>query len=177
MTSKQAIKVKEIVSDILSGMTNRELMNKYRVSLDKLQSIFGQLLDANAIERSKLEPLLSVPHKRLDVGKRREILRNYVFVQLPIFDTENLLVQGTIVDISENGFQSLEIQANVGDTKEFLIQADYYADVLPFVVQTLCRWSSTTDEGQYIAGFAITGISAQGLMELRKLTSMLTLSE
>ena len=64
MPSKRTINAKEIVSDIRSGMTNRQLMDKYNVSLDKLHNTFKQLLDAHAIERSELEPLISIPHLR-----------------------------------------------------------------------------------------------------------------
>lgn len=175
--SKRTIKAKELVADIRLGMTNRDLMDKYRVSLDKLQNIFRQLLDAHSVERSELEPLLSIPHERIDVGKRRRLHRNYVFVKLPVFDLENLLNQGTVVDISEKGFQASEIPANVGDTKQFLVQADYFADVFPFVFEAKCLWSSKVEDRQWFAGFEITNISEQGLEQLRKLTSMLTISE
>jgi hypothetical protein len=177
MKSKRTIKAQEIVSDIRSGMTNHNLMHKYHVSLDKLQNIFRQLLDAHAMERSELEPLLSIPHERLDIGKRRRLHRSYVFVKLPIFDLENLLDQGTIVDISEEGFQASEIPANMGDTKQFLVQADYFADVFPFVIEAKCLWSSKVEDRQWFAGFEITNISDQGLEQLRKLISMLTISE
>lgn len=177
MGSKRSIKASEIVADIRSGMTNHNLIDKYHVSLVKLQHIFRQLLDARAIERSELEPLLSIPQERLDVGKRRRLHRSYVFVKLPIFDLENLLNQGTIVDISEKGFQASEIPARVGDRKQFLVQADYFADVFPFVFEAKCLWSSKLQDRPWFAGFEIMSISNEGLAQLRKLISMLTISE
>jgi hypothetical protein len=151
------------------------LMDKYRLSLQQLQNIFLRLLDAREVNRSDLEPLLSIPHVRLDVGKRRESFRNCAFVKLPLFDLDNLLVDGTIVDISENGFQSAGISATLGDTKKFLIEPEYFADVFPFVLQARCRWVATRDEGQCVAGFEITDISEQGLIEIRKISSILTI--
>ena len=177
MSTKRTIKAKEIVSDIRSGMTNLHLMGKYRVSLDKLHNIFKQLLDSHALERSELEPLISVPHLRINGGKRRRLHRGYVFVRLPIYDLENLLNKGTVVDISEIGIQISGIPANVGDTKEFLVQADYFADVYPFIFEAKCKWSSKAEDGHLFSGFEITSIPEGALEELRKLTRMLTISE
>ena len=80
MPTKRTINAKEIVSDIRSGMINQRLMDKYHVSLDKLHNIFKQLLDAHAIERSALEPLISIPYQQFKIEKRRQLHRGYVFV-------------------------------------------------------------------------------------------------
>lgn len=177
MPTKRSIRAKEIVSDIRAGMTNHQLMEKYQVSLDKLQNIFKQLLDARAVERSELGPLISVPHSRIDVRKRRKLHWHYVFVKLPIYDLENLLDKGTVIDISETGLQISGLPTEVGDTKEFLIQVDYFADVFPFILEAKCTWSSKAEEGPLFSCFQITSITEGALEELRKLTSMLTLSE
>ena len=176
MPSKRTINAKEIVSDIRSGMINQRLMDKYHVSLDKLHNIFKQLLDAHAIERSELEPLISIPHLRVNGGKRRRLHRGYVFVNLPIYDLENLLNKGTVIDISEVGLQISGIPAKVGDTKELLVQADYFADVFPFVFESKCKWSSKAEDGNLFSGFEITSITEGALEELRKITNLLALS-
>ena len=176
MPSKRTINAKEIVSDIRSGMINQLLMDKYHVSLDKLHNIFKQLLDAHAIERSELEPLISIPHLRVNGGQRRRLHRGYVFINLPIYDLKDLLNKGTVIDISEVGLQISGIPAKVGDTKEFLVQADYFADVYPFIFESKCKWSSKAEDGVLFSGFEITSITEGALEELRKLTSMLALS-
>ena len=177
MPTKRSIKANEIVSDIRSEMNNRQLMYKYNVSLDKLHNIFKQLLDAHAIDRSELEPLISIPHLRINGGQRRRLHRSYVFVKLPIYDLENLINKGTVVDISEVGLQISGIPAKVGDTKELLVQADYFADVYPFIFESKCKWSSKAEDGNLFSGFEITSIPEGALEELRKLTRMLTISE
>ena len=177
MSTKRSIKAKEIVSDIRSGMTNLHLMGKYNISLDNLHNIFKQLLDAHAIERSELEPLISIPHLRINGGKRRRLHRGYVFVKLPIYDLKDLLNKGTVVDISEVGLQISGIPTQVGDTKELLVQADYFADVYPFVFEAQCKWVSKAEDGVLFSGFEITSITEGALEELRKLTRMLTISE
>lgn len=176
MTTKRRVKATEIVSDIRFGMNNRQLLEKYQVSLNKLQHIFWQLLDAHALEQSELEPLISIPNIRINVEKRRKAHRNLVFIKLPIFDLENLLDEGTVVDISETGLQISGLPTKVGDSKEFLVQADYFADMFPFVLRAKCVWSSKTTDGYLSSGFEITNITEGALEEIRKLTSMLTIS-
>ena len=176
MSTKRTIKAKEIVSDIRSGMTNRQLMDKYNISLDKLHNIFKQLLDSHTLERTELEPLISIPHLRINGGKRRRLHRSYVFVKLPIYDLENLINRGTVIDISEVGLQISGIPTKVGDTKELLVQADYFADVFPFVFESKCKWSSKAEDGNLFSGFEITSITEGALEELRKITNLLALS-
>jgi len=176
MSTKRTIKAKEIVSDIRSRMTNRQLMDKYNISLDKLHNIFKQLLDSHTLERTELEPLISIPHLRINAGQRRQLHRSYVFVKLPIYDLENLINKGTVIDISEVGLQISGIPTKVGDTKELLVQADYFADVFPFVFESKCKWSSKAEDGNLFSGFEITSITEGALEELRKITNLLALS-
>lgn len=173
---RRTIKAKEIVADIRAGMTYRELMDKYRVSLGKLQNIFRMLRDADAIQASELEPLYSIAPERLDAGKRRKVQRNYVFVRLPVYDMDNLLNEGIVVDITETGLRTSGLQVTVGETKGFLLQADYFAEVYPFTFEAQCIWVSTSEQGQMLAGFSISSITEVGLEELRKLIQTLTLS-
>jgi hypothetical protein len=80
------------------------------------------------------------------------------------------------VDISEVGLQISGIPTKVGDTKDFLVQADYFADVYPFVFEAQCQWASKAEDGHLFSGFEITSITEGALEELRKVTSMLALS-
>jgi len=119
----------------------------------------------------------TISHLRINGGKRRQLHRSYVFVKLPIYDLENLLNKGTVVDITETGLQISGIPTKVGDIKDFLVQADCFADVYPFVLQAQCQWASKAEDGHLFSGIKITSISEGALEELRKLTRMLTISE
>ena len=173
MSPKRTIKSKEIVSDIRSWMSNQQLMDKYHISLDRLQNVFKQLIDAGAIERGEL--VARHPHERLSIENLRNHHRNYVFVGLPIYDLKNLLKKGTVIDISEVGLQISGVPTNVGDTKDLLIQADYFVDVYPFIFEAQCRWVSMSEYEKLLSGFEVTSITDGGLEELRKLTRMLTI--
>ena len=68
MSTKRKIKAIEIVSDIRLGMTNPQLMDKYKVSEANLSHIFRMLIDTHSIEQSELERLLSTYPAKLDVS-------------------------------------------------------------------------------------------------------------
>jgi hypothetical protein len=53
--AKRQISVKEIITDIRSGMGNTILMEKYRLSPSGLQSIFDKLLSAGAIDVAEIQ--------------------------------------------------------------------------------------------------------------------------
>lgn len=176
MSPKRTIKAKEIVADIRSGLTDKQLVDKYNISLNALEHIFRELVDANALQEREVSGRFASTEDNQPVGNRRRLHRNYVFVRLPIYDLENLLNEGLVVDISEDGLQITGIAAKVGEKKAFLVQADYFADVFPFSFDAECNWASESKEGEWTAGFEIMSISEGGLEELRKLIRMLALS-
>jgi len=69
------------------------------------------------------------------------------------------------------------IPTKAGDRKDFLVQTDYFADVYPLVFEAKCKWTSKAEDGLLFSGFEITSVSEGALEELRKLTSLLTISE
>lgn len=177
MSAKRTIKAKEIVADLRSGMSNDQIMAKYSISSNALQIIFRKLLHANAVAEADLAGRLPGPETKVDFTKRRSVQRNYVFVRLPIYDMDNLINEGLVVDITETGLQISGMPSEKGETKGLLIQADYFADVYPFSFEAECQWVSEDEDGHVAAGFKITSISDGGLEELRKLIRMLALSD
>jgi hypothetical protein len=175
--SKRTIKAKEIVSDIRSGMSSRQLMDKYRISANSLHNLFRKLVHMKIVQIREVQALLSSTLEESDFKDRRKDQRYYVFVQLPIYDVDDLLREGQVVDLSKGGLRITGLPAKVGDKKDFLIQADCFASIIPFVFEAECRWASKTKEGVWFAGFQITGIPEKGLEELEKIIHMLTLSE
>lgn len=174
MTEKRKISKNEIVQDIRSGMTNEELEAKYRVSSEKLISVFKKLVDLEALEPAELDGRAGWPPEFLKPQFIRSRPRQYVVFPLPIYDTDDLGEEGFVKDINESGMQVTGIKAKVGEAKSLLIQADQFADVYPFVFDAACRWYETGDD-QDSAGFEITNITERSRNELQKLIHYLTL--
>jgi hypothetical protein len=174
MTEKRKISKNEIVKDIRAGMTNAELEEKYRVSSEKLISVFKKLLDLEALQPAELESRPGWPPQSSKPQFIRSLPRQYVVFPLPVYDTDDLGEEGFVRDINEAGMQVTGIKAKVGEAKSLLIQADQFADVYPFVFDAACRWYETSED-QDTAGFEITNITERSRNELQKLIHYLTL--
>jgi len=255
---KRQVNAKEIARDILSGASDAQLMEKFKLTAKGLHSVFQKLIEAKvikpsqivrrsaaydetvAIELSRIVPLEQPPPRQQpkpqdtakvtgsiprvktdvrglkglgltddsleelvkdllpkgvatepkaqesslntqeleeDVTARRAMPRNYMVVSVPIYESNNLLREGTIIDISEQGLKIQGIDTVKGETKSLLIQGDEFHDVFPFIFDAVCRWA-TTDEttGETLAGFQITAISETSIGELRKLIAALSIS-
>jgi hypothetical protein len=175
MSEKRTIKAKELSKDIRGGVTDEELKKKYGLTTSSLHRIFSKLVDANLISEEEIKQRQAESGGASDWSRHRRMQRNYVFVKLPIYDMDDILTEGLVVDITERGLQVDGIQSEIGDKKSFLIQADYFADVYPFSFDVVCRWINTGSDGCITAGYEITNISEGGVEQLNKLIRMLSL--
>jgi hypothetical protein len=177
MSNKRKITAKDIVADVRAGLTNAQLMEKYQLSPVALNGIFEKLVNAQILlelELSGREWGTSEPSEGLTATT--EAARSYVMFQLPIYDLDDMTVEGHVLDISERELMAEGIAAQVGDVKRLLIQADEFADVYPFSFDAVCR--SLENEGgpeELTATFEIASISEVGCGELRKLCRFLGL--
>jgi PilZ domain len=167
-----------VVEDIREGMTNAQLMKKYRVSSGMLEKIFKKLLDANMVTQRDLDGRLLSPQEGVVHDSIRQEPRCYMVMRLPITDMDNLNADCYVKDLSEKGVRICNLRVDVGERKNFLIQASEYADVQPFSFEAECRWvKNETDKERQVAGFEITRISEDDLSQLREFIQAATLCE
>jgi hypothetical protein len=177
MTRKRTIKVKEIVDDVRSGVSAEEMIRKYNLSPNLMRNILVRIVVAKKLDETEVQNLYCGIDESLAVRDRRKDLRYYVYVPLPIYDVENLMEEGQVVDISEGGLRINGIQASQGEKREFVVQPDYFGNAFPFCFEATCRWSSQNESGEWVAGFEISTISDGGLEQLRQIVRMLALPE
>lgn len=178
MPPKRTIKAKEIVNDIRARMTDAELMAKYSLSAKGLESIFKKLLKVKAVTRKELYGRFPFLDDTVNLDNVRKIPRNFPAFPLPIYETANMHVEGSVRDITEKGLQVSGIEARPEETKEFVIRADEFQDIYPIVFQAVCRWTTNgAGTNGSVAGFEITDLSAEGTREIRNLIRSLTLRE
>jgi PAS domain S-box-containing protein len=174
---KKASKPDKVSVPVQAGSPVAQGLDKYGITEDSLDDTFKRLVPQGVtdVQEPSTEPL-SATQEPEDVTVRREIPRNYMVVSVPIYESNNLLMEGTIIDINEKGMKVQGIEAVKGETKSLLIQGDEFHDVFPFIFDAVCRWT-TTDEGtgETLAGFQITAISQAGMDELRKLIAALSI--
>jgi len=172
-THKRAIKGEDVGSDVRSGMTADEVMKKYGVSLNTLRNILARIVHAKLLDKADVQRLLPDLVDENLFRERRKHPRYYVYIPLPVYDVGNLLEEGQVVDISEGGLRISGIHFTKGENKELLIQPRSYWNVFPFIFEAECRWSSETESGEPVAGFAFTNITESGLAQVKKIIGML----
>ena len=170
---KRKIRARELVMYIRAGMSDADLMEKYKLSAKGLQSAYQQLLKANALTERELQGRSPGFEDTVTVEDTRRLNRTKVRTLLPIYETRDFLLKGRVRDINEKGVGIQGIQAIQGELKEFVIASDEFVEVDPFVFEAECRWVKKEDNEEIFSGFEITKISDASLQELRRLIQLL----
>ncbi len=176
MKPKRELSAKEIVEDVRAGMSDQDLMDKHRLTSKGLQSVFRKLMAAQYLNENELSERMPILADDEEVTHSRRLPRHYPFVRIPIYDLDNLTIDGYhIRDLSERGIQVSGIEVGVGTRKTFLVQVDEYVDILPLHFEAECKWvQPATENAPQLAGFEIAYITNDGLVELRKLIELIT---
>jgi hypothetical protein len=172
MAEKRKIKGKDVISDIRSGLTDSQLMDKYELSPMGLQKVFRKLVDAGALSIKEIyarNPLRedSVVIDLEDISFAPDSPLECI---IPICDATNPECRGAVCEIGENGLQVSGINATPGEQRSFLIDARDFFAVDEFRFQAKCLWckESSLDQSSSV-GWEITGILAEDLENLREL--------
>jgi hypothetical protein len=172
MNAKRKIKGKDVISDICSGLTDSQLMDKYGLSPMGLQKVFRKLVDAGALSIQEVygRNFLREDSVVIDLDDIIFAPDSPAECLIPICDATNPECRGAVCEIGENGLQVTGINATTGEVRSFLIDArDFFAvDELRF--QAKCLWSKESSMDQSsLVGWEITGILAEDLENLREL--------
>jgi hypothetical protein len=173
MDQKRELDAKDLIYDIRAGMTDFQLMEKYRLSDIGLQSAFKKLLHRQAISPEELcerFPLYEV----MTVEDMRSIVRSPLRQPLPIYDATRPEEKGLVRNITQQGVGVEGIFTRVNDIKTFMLDATGVASVGPIRFSAQCRWVKKRPSGEYVAGFEIMKISPRSVAELRKLLAAIT---
>jgi hypothetical protein len=65
---KRKITAREVLKDIRAGVDDSELMNKYQLSAQGLQSVFTKLVTAGIVAETELEDRVPVSERTVDLG-------------------------------------------------------------------------------------------------------------
>jgi hypothetical protein len=179
MSLRQQISTRKFVRDARSGMNDSELIEKYKLSPNRLQRIFRRLVDGQVLTTDELAGRFAVFDNTVQQGiqSARLLLRHGVDFALHIYEEENPDIFGNVLDITEGGVGLRGIEATIGVSKNFAIPADEFLGVARVEFRARCRWvNKEKPTGKWIGGFEITSISAEGLVEIRKLVQLIELA-
>jgi hypothetical protein len=178
MGSKRDVRAIDIVSDLRSGKTNTQLMEKYRLSSKGLASIFKKLIDAHAVRTEELDGRIPLGEDTVDLEQRRLIPRCYPVLTLRIYDMGDLEAEYFVSDITEKGVQVEGINARISDEKSFVIRWQDHAQEFAITFDAVCRWiQEGPSQEECRAGFAIVSISERDSEAIRSLVDLLAFCE
>ena len=175
MAEKRTIRAKDIVNDMRAGMSDQELMGKYRLSVKGLESIFKKLEESGTLKRSDLYGRLPSFDDTVNLGSARKLPRNYCALKLVIHEADNPVNQGEIFDASEKGVGVQGMESTQGKTQNLVIDGGDVDDLGAISFRAVCRWSRRDEEGVFLSGFEIVTISDSDMAKLKELIRGATL--
>jgi len=178
MALKRSIKAKEVVPDIRAGMTDSELMAKYKLSIKGLQSMFRKLEESKVMRPAELYGRQMLEADSVDLDHLRRERRVYVSVRLSVFESGSAETKGVVTDISSKGVGVRGLRARVGEAKAMIIEPQPFFAIDPFGFQATCRWVKREGENRdYVAGFEIVAVLEDHFAKLQQLIGKLRLPD
>lgn len=176
MDQKRELDAKELIFDIRAGMTDFQLMEKYRLSDIGLQSAFKKLLHHQAISPEELcerFPLYEV----MTFEDMRRIVKSPLRVPVPVYDADQPNTQGLARNITSKGIGVEGLFTRVHDVKNLIVDAKDFTVLEPIRFSAQCRWVKKRASGEYVAGFEIIKISKSNADKLEKLLEVIRVQE
>jgi hypothetical protein len=162
MTQKKEIRAKEFVADMNAGMTDSQLMDKYKISSTGLQSVFRKLVGAHVLTADDLRrrtPLYE-DTATLDFDKLQFANEEKVSCLVPVYEASDPDRVGSICEISSKDLTISGLDAAKNDLKIFVVLCDDFFQIDSFELEARCKWRKirNNEEGT-LAAFEITDIA------------------
>ena len=175
---KKRIRISEIVSDIRSGLSDSQLIEKYQISAKGLQSLFMKLLEAQAVTNEELKCRMgfyddtgTLDFENLQLTPEQELT-----CLVPVYDDSNPEIRGSICEIQENGFIIDGIASTPGDARKFVVEAGVFFPIDSFALEAVCKWSRNEGpDDSPVSAYEIANISKEDrgkLVDLVRLVRM-----
>lgn len=167
--SKVVINTGQIVEDIKSGLTKKQLMQKYHLSPRGLRWVSMTLISSGTVAWQNIYDNLCTTYEELVPDTPRRTKRFPIPFDCPVYVANNPELAGKVRDISENGVGIVGIRTRMGDTNTLVIQGDEFGEFASFAFDSVCRWITKDPGGVFVAGFEICHISVGNLKEFQLL--------
>ena len=175
MSEKRTIKASDIVKDLREGLSDHELMEKYKLSIKGLESIFRKLEDSKTVKRSELYGRMQSFEDTVNLASMRKLPRNFLTLALRIYEHGHPSNEGELLDVNEKGVGVRGLEVKPDQTLGLVIVASGFVDIRDIRFEAVCRWRKQEQEGAWASGFEITSIPDEDLTNLRKIISGLAM--
>lgn len=181
MPLQREIRAKDIVRDLRNGLSNPELMEKYKVTAKGLTSAFKKLVGAGLLTERELDgrwPVTLDSCSTVVESPARVDSRARLDFPLPVYNTDDPSVRGVLADVSESGLGVTGLNAREGEEMTLVVPVNELFNADPFVVRVRCRWTEGNDPSREPhTGFQVSPESQPALNELCRLIQSLTLED
>ena len=155
MSLRKQIRVSEIVNDIRVGVSDSEMMDKYKLSSNGLASVFKKLLEAKAISSFLFVQWSALFCESPEVKNIRVFPRGSLKFRLPIYEAGHSEMRGEVLNVSVGGLAVRDLEAQVNDTRSFLIPIKG----APVLFKAKCRWIRQEPvHGATVSGFDVVKV-------------------
>gem|GEM_PF-322191 len=155
MPEKRTLRVSDLVTDVREGLTDAEMMEKYKLTPRGLKSAFQKMLDTRALTAFEFSQWSSLFNTSQNLNGIRLFARDTLTFHLPIYDTEPPRTKGHVVNVSESGIAIAGIGAEINEKKRLLIPIKG----APVVLEATCKWTrEAADAKDFVAGFDIVRV-------------------
>ena len=178
MKIKKQIRITEIVSDIRSGVSDSQLIEKYRISAKGLQSVFRKLVAAQKLSPEELRDRMQ---NYDDTGTLKLDTLQFTPGQtltclVTVHDSLSPGFRGSICEVTDNGFMITGIESRTGDTRKLTVATDDFFQIDAFTVEAICKWARNDGpEDSWIAAFEISKVSEDDKGKLSELVRLVKL--
>ena len=155
-----SIPKKQIVTDIQSGMRDRDLMEKYGLAPRPFQRVLHRLVVDEAIDHEELYEKSQTYREISDVISSRRHPRVHIPMAIRVLGAGGSQ-SGFIRDISETGLRVAGIEAEVGESTTLTVPLKEIPVIGPIKFKATCRRSERKGKQKkfVVTGFEITTIS------------------
>jgi PilZ domain len=178
MVEKRQINGTNVIKDLRSGMIDRELQMKYRLSTNGLCRIYEKLVERGAMSHSELSEWSPLYSLTSHYKESRSYPRADLATKVSIYDLGTGSI-GIMRDISETGLRVAGIDATVGQAMTFQIPVDTFIQAEPLLIVAECKWVEIKGrQKKYpVAGFEILDLPERDSQILRNFLKFLLFSE
>lgn len=173
------INVADIMRDILRGLGDVPIMEKYDIAPREYMSILERLNKSQQLRGDNLEARMIKLKTGLEKEDTRERKRCYLVLTVRVADSTDPARKGVVVDLSESGCQVAGIQCHVGEIKKFRIQIEGLdGQFVQSRFTAECRWEKRNPaDGSTLAGFEMKSISQTDREHLHNIIELISLCD
>ncbi|MCA1960040.1 MAG: hypothetical protein LDL33_04510 [Desulfomonile sp.] len=165
---KRTISPAEFVKDFFAGLTDAELIEKYRLTPSQLRHVFRAILDMRLISPMDFESWqifhnLSVPLRI------RLYPRTTLTVPPPIYEASTPSNRGVILNFSEYGIGVKGLHATLDSLMNLAIPTNSAPRARPITIQARCKWiaAKTGNQGP-ASGFYVVVVNETSWAAVRR---------